>query len=119
MTDAGRRLADPHLSLGGGVLRLEDFLLRPERLDPRLERLLRLDQLLLLGLELLHLLVEGLRAALGRRLPRERLAREILAVGRERLRLPLELVDFCSSFCVCSSSRFFAVTTSAIPRLTF
>ena len=33
--DAGRGLADPHLRLRGGVLRLDHFLLRAERLDLR------------------------------------------------------------------------------------
>src|SRR5581483_4627334 len=68
--DAGRRLADAHLRLRCGVLRLEDFLLRAERLDLPLQLLLR-DRLAL-----------------------ERLPREVLAVRRDRLTgLRLELDD--------------------------
>ena len=51
-------LADPHLRLGGGVLRLDHFLLRAEGLDLRLQLLLRADQLLLLLFEANDLLVE-------------------------------------------------------------
>ena len=83
-----------HLRLGGGVLRLDHFLLRPERLDLRRERLLALDELRLLGLELLALLHDPVELALDRRLAGERLAREILAVRLQRiLRLAVELVD--------------------------
>ena len=63
--DIGHLLADPgggggdlHLRLGGRVLRLDHFLLGPERLDLRLQLPLGVDQLLLLVLELRHLLVE-------------------------------------------------------------
>ena len=50
LPDPGRGLADLDLRLGRGVLRLEDFLLRAERLDLRLELLLGVDELLLLVL---------------------------------------------------------------------
>ena len=52
------------------------------------------DQLVLLGLELLHLHVEALQLLLDRRLALERGAREILAIRRDGLvRLPVELDD--------------------------
>ncbi len=78
-------------------------------------------QLLLLGLQAGDLLVEPLELLLDERLPLERLAREILAAGAERLaRLALELRDVAArASCVCISRRFFAVTTSATPFLTF
>ena len=63
-------------------------------LDLRLQGALALDQLLLLRLELLALLHDPLQLGLGRGLARQRLAREILAAGLERLaRLAVELVD--------------------------
>ena len=56
--------------------------------------LLRGDELVLLVAELLHLLVEALQLRLRRRLALERLAREVLASGRDGLaRLRLELHD--------------------------
>ena len=65
-----------------------------EGLDLRRELLLARDQLLLLVGELLHLRVEALQLLLHRRLPLERLPREVLAVRGERLaRLRLELDD--------------------------
>src|SRR5205085_8854609 len=92
--DPGGGLADLHLCLGGRVLRLDDLLLRPEGLDAALELLLRGDELVLLVAELLHLLVEALQLRLRGRLALERLAREVLASGRDGLaRLRLELHD--------------------------
>ena len=71
-------------------------------------------------LELLHLPVEPLELLLHARLPLERLAREVLAAAGERLPcLRLELDDALLERVCCIWSRFFAVTTSAIPRLTF
>ena len=69
----------------------------------------------------LDLLVEVLELLLDDRLPLERrLAREILPAGPERLAgLVSSLTTLCSSWFVCSCNRFFAVTTSATPRLTF
>src|SRR5262249_49874816 len=61
LADPARGLADLHLRLGGGVLRLDDLLLGTERLDLRLELLLRGDELFLLRLELLDLDVEPLK----------------------------------------------------------
>src|SRR5581483_10899181 len=92
--ETGRGLADAHLRLGGRVLRLDHFLLRPERLDARGELLLPVDELLLLRLELLTLLHDRVELTLDRGLPRERLAREVFAARRHRVaRLPVELVD--------------------------
>ena len=78
LTDPGRGRGDLHLRLGGRVLRLDDLLLGPERLDLRLQLLLGIDQLLLLVLELRHLLVERLHLALGQVLALERRARQVL-----------------------------------------
>ena len=79
---------------GGGVLRLDHFLLRAEGLDARLELLLRGDELLLLVGELLHLRVEALELLLRGGLALERLPGEILAVRGDRLAgLRLELDD--------------------------
>ena len=87
-------LADLDLRLGGRVLRLDRLLLRPERLDLRGEPLLGLDQLLLLGLELGALLVEGLKLGLDGCLALERSPREVVASRGERLAgLALELGD--------------------------
>ena len=85
------------------------------------EALLVLDQLLLLGCEAGDLLVETLELLLRERLALERGAGEILAAGAERLACLARRASTtsCSSFCVCISRRFFAVTTSAMPRLTF
>jgi hypothetical protein len=92
--DSGGGLPDLHLGLGCRVLRFQNFLLRAEPLDARLERLLPCDEVVLLGLELLDLVVEPLELQLRRGLLLERLACEILAVGGERLsRLGLELDD--------------------------
>jgi hypothetical protein len=64
----------------------------------------------LLTLELLHLRVQILQLLLEARLPLERLAGEILPAGGKRLAsLGVELDNVL----------FFAVTTSATPRLTF
>ena len=94
LADPGRGLADPNLRLGGRVLRLDHFLLRAECLDLGRQRLLALDELLLLGLELLALLHDRLELRLHRGLPRQRLAGEVLAAGRQRLpRLAVELFD--------------------------
>src|SRR5207247_6807050 len=85
VADSRRSLADPHLRLGGRVLRLDHFLLGAEGLDPRGELLLARDELLLLRLELLDLPVETLELLLNRGLALERLAGEILAPLPERL----------------------------------
>ena len=121
LADPGRRLADPHLRLGGRVLRLDDLLLAAEGLDLGREALLVREELLLLGLEPGDLLVEPLELLLGDRLALERRAREVLAAGGERLRAPGRRASGAPARAcrVCSSSRFFAVTTSATPRLTF
>src|SRR5262249_5438888 len=92
--EPGRRLVDPNLRLGGRVLRLHHFLLGAERLDPRGEFLLVLDEPLLLVFELLDLPVEALQLLLDAGLPLESLPREVLAAARERLaRLGVELDD--------------------------
>src|SRR5207248_21459 len=91
LADARRRLADPNLGLRRRVLGLDDFLLRAERLDLRLERPLALDQLLLLGFELLALLHDPLELGLHRGFAGERLAGEVFPVRLERLtRLAVE-----------------------------
>src|SRR5207249_6521734 len=65
-----------------------------ERLDLGRERLLAGDELLLLLLELLGLLVEALELLLEPGLALERLAREVLTAGGERLTcLRVELHD--------------------------
>src|SRR5581483_11955669 len=70
------------------------LLLRPERLDLRLQRLLVRHELLLLVVEPLHLDVELLELLLDAGLPLECLPGEVLVPGRERLtRLLLELDD--------------------------
>src|SRR5581483_1524990 len=92
--DSRCRLADAHLGLGGRVLRLQHFLLGPERLDARLELLLRRDELVLLVGEPLHLGVEVLQLLLRHGLALERGAGEILPVRGNRLAgLRLELHD--------------------------
>ena len=99
LADPGRRLPDLDLGLRGRVLRLEDLLLRPEGLDPRLELLLGRDQLLLLVPELLHLRVHVLQLPLRECLSLERLPREVLAIRGDRLpRLRLELDDVLLEF---------------------
>ena len=94
VADAGRRLADLDLRLGGRVLRLDHFLLAAEGLDAGRERALVLDELLLLRLELLRLAVEVLQLLLDADLALERGAGEIFPAGADRLAgLRVELDD--------------------------
>src|SRR4051794_21889671 len=94
LADAVGGLGDPHLGLGGGVLRLDDLLLGAEGLDLGAQLLLVRDQLLLLVLELGDLRVERVHLGLRDVLALERHPRQILATLRERLaRLRVELDD--------------------------
>ena len=74
----------------------------------------------MLALELLNLDVEVLQLRLRECLALERLAGEILAAGGDRVRACVSsLTRLCSNLSACSWRRFFDVTTSAMPRLTF
>ena len=74
----------------------------------------------MLGLEARDLLVETLELRLRDRLALQRRAGEVLATRRSAARACWSSFgSSCSIFCVCSSRRFFAVTTSATPLLTF
>ena len=76
-----------------GVLRLHHFLLRPEVVDPLLQGVEGLFELLLLLGELLVLGLHGVDLGLGGGLAGERLFRQILlALGERRLGLVLEVV---------------------------
>ena len=120
LADAGGRLGDPHLRLGGRVLRLDDLLLGAEGLDLGAQLLLVVGQLLLLVLEFGDLRVEPLQLGLRDVLALERRAREILVAGAQRLAgLRVELDDLLLQRFSCICSRFLAVTTSAMPFLTF
>ena len=118
LADARGRLGDPHLGLGGGVLRLDDLLLGAEGLDLRGAASLGLGELLLLGLELGDLLVERLQLGLDAVLALERDAGEVL-VARTAWRACVSSFTLLSSIFDCICRRFFAVTTSAMPFLTF
>ena len=121
LAHAGRRLGDPHLRLGGRVLRLDDLLLGAEGFDLGAQFLLGVGQLLLLLFEFGDLRVEPLQLGLGDVLAFQRRAREVLLAGGQRLpRLRVELDDALLQACAsCICRRFLAVTTSAMPFLTF
>ena len=92
LADAGHRLVDPGLRLGGGVGRLDRLLAGPEGLDLGLQPLLGEGELLLLALQLGVLGLEVGDLGGQRRLAGQRLAGEVLAAHLQRLLgLPLQL----------------------------
>ena len=94
LRDAGRALVDRRDRLGRRVLGLEGLLLGPEVVDPFLQRVEGLGELLLLLGQLLELRLHLVDLLLGGRLAGQRLLGQVLPVGGERLlRLVLEVVD--------------------------
>ncbi len=90
----GGRFGDPHLRVGGGVLRLDDLLLGAEGFDLGAQLLLGVDQFRLLVLEFGDLGVERLQLGLHDVLALQRLAGEVLLAAGERLAgLGVELDD--------------------------
>ena len=120
VADPGRRLADPDRASAAEYWAfITSFWLRNDSIFAESCLLVRLELLLLL-VQLGDLPVEILELRLGRGLPLERHAGQVLAVGAERLaRLRLELRHAGLQLARLELSRFFAVTTSATPRLTF
>src|SRR5664280_2255682 len=87
------RAARADLGLERGVLRLQHFLLRPEVVDPLLQGVEGVLELLLLLGELLVLGLHGVDLGLGRGLAGESLLRQILlTLGERSLGLVLEVV---------------------------
>ena len=120
LAEAGRRLADLHHRLRGRVLGLDHFLLGAEALDPVAEILLALNERLLLSVQLLDLGVERAQLLLHLRLARECDAGQVLPGQRQLPDGPGSTsVTSCSRHLLAViSTRFFAVTTSAVPTLT-
>ncbi len=83
LAHAGGGLGDPHLRLGGRVLRLDDLLLGAEGFDLGAQFLLGVGQLLLLLLEFVDLGVEPLQLGLGDVLAFERGAGEVFLARRD------------------------------------
>ena len=120
LADAGRRLGDPHLRLGGRVLRLDDLLLGAEGFDLGAQLFLGVGELLLLGFEFGDLGVERLQLGLGDVLAFERGAGELLVARESAWRACVSsLTTLCCRLLSCICRRFLAVTTSAMPFLTF
>ena len=87
-------VGDPHLRVGGGVLRLDDLLLSAEGFDLGAQLLLGVHQFGLLILQFAHLRVERLQLGLDDVLALQSLAGEILLAAGERLAgLGVELDD--------------------------
>src|SRR6266511_3207146 len=92
LADAGDRLVDACLRLGGGVGGLDRLLAGTEGLDLDLEPLRGVDQLGLLGLELVVLDLQVAELARDRRAPCQRLPGQVVAVLADGLaRLVLQL----------------------------
>src|SRR6266540_2130865 len=113
LADAGDRLVDACLRLGGGVGGLDRLLAGTEGLDLDLEPLRGVDQLGLLGLELVVLDLVG--AARGRGL----LARSSRFWPTAWRAWFSSLVADCWRVCAWSSTRLREVATSATPRRIF
>ena len=94
LRDAGRALVDRRDRLGRGVLGLQGFLLGAEVVDPLLQHVEGLGELLLLLGQLLDLWLHLVDLLLGGRLAGQRLLGQVLPVGGQRLLgLVLEVVD--------------------------
>ena len=120
LADARRGLGDPHLGLGGRVLRLDDLLLGAEGLDLGAQFLLESVRLLLLGFKFCDLRVQPLELRLSDVLAlQRRSARSSLPAATAWRACVSSLTTLCCSELSCICRRFFAVTTSAMPFLTF
>ena len=121
--DAGERLVDLGLRLGGGVRRLDRLLAGAEGLDLGLQPLRGEGQLLLLGLQLGVLRLRGrsiccCERRLGGSAPRGRGPRGPSTSALLRL-LGRACRTAAAAGCICSSRRLRLVATSATPRRTF